>query len=179
MFSSKTIGPLFSALFIRTCTVEGHTPCMPHTYTKKHTQSQPSCRQSDLKGHTQTVASLLCPLASLLLPSPPPPFHKTTQHSFELLRRKSKIYKRSTGDQWCCCILLNSTPLTEPEVRAWLPKPAGFFGAYVCPRARVFARMCLCSLNVCVGICMCAGPRVHETLPDNVTGKSQTVFVAN
>lgn len=45
-------------------------------------------------------------------------------------------------------------------------------------RASVCACMRLCFLNVCVGICMCVSLRVHEALPANVTGKSQTVFVS-
>lgn len=45
-----------------------------------------------------------------------------------------------------------------------------------CLCASVCAYMCLCSLNVCVGSYMCVSLRVHETLPANVTGMSQTVF---
>lgn len=50
----------------------------------------------------------------------------------------------------------------------------------VCVCKQVFVHACaLCSLNVCVGICMCVSLRAREAPPANDTGKSQTVFVAN
>lgn len=150
-------------------------------------------------GHTQTVASLLCsfasppPLLSSPPSSPPPPFHKTTQASSEARRRKSKIYKRNTGDQWCCCILVNSTPLTGNQRSGH--RSQCLLGSEVpvcmcvCLLGCVFARMhvfvhaniCLCT-HVCAGACVCISLGVHEAPPANVMGRDGKVtrnFVAN
>lgn len=67
---------------------------------------------------------------------------------------------------------MNSTPLTgKPEVRARLPKPAGFAGACLCMHAFVFFLMC-----VCWHLAFALPPGLHEAPLANVTEKSQTVF---
>lgn len=132
MFSSQTKGPLFSALFRRTCTVVGHT------HTQRYTRTIPAFMHTQwFSGHTQTVASYLfaSPLLLLLLFTKQ---HRTLLSPEEKEQNLQEEHRGSvellyTGEQhpfdW------------EPEVRAWLPKPAGFFGACVC----------LCSLAfVCV-----------------------------
>lgn len=142
-----------------------HTRACAHTH--KRTQSQPSCRHSDLAGsHRQWLhSSVLSPL------------HASSSFSWNNTgplwapRRKSKIYKRNTGDQWCCCILVNSTPLTGNQ------------------RSGHDSRSLLCSLvsvcvfvhawdYVCVGICMCFSLRVFGGLFANVTVKPETDFLA-
>lgn len=68
----------------------------------------------------------------------------------------------------------------EPEVRAWLLKPAGLLGACMWVCVGLFLLACICVLSMCLlAFVVCASLRVRETPADNVTGKSQTVFVAN
>lgn len=163
MFSSQTKGLLFSALYTRTCTVEGHT---------HHARTIPAFMET--QPFSSSTDSGFSPLFSCLC-APPPPFHKTTLGSSEPRGEKEEKEQNLQEEQRGSVVLLytgEQHPFDwEPEVRAWLPKPAGFFG--VC--AQVFVH--LCSLNVCVGSSVCVSHGVHETLPANVTGMSQTVFL--
>lgn len=159
MFSSQTKGPLFSALYMRTCTVEGHTlhACTrtrTHTHKETHAQSQPSCRHSDLAvTHRQWLHSsvLLALHSSLLLLLLFTKQHRTLLSPEEKEQNLQEEHSRSvvllyTGEQhpfdW------------EPGVRAWLPKPAGFFGVCVCVckclcmHALVFLECVCCHLHV-------------------------------
>lgn len=151
------------------CTVVGHTHVPAHTH--KHTQSQPSCRRSDLAGaHRQWLhSSVLSPL------------HASSSFSWNNTgplwapRRKSKIYKRNTGDQWCCCILVNSTPLTGNQRSGYDSRSSLCSLVSVC--------VCVCVFvhawdYVCVGICMCFSLGVCGVLFANVTVKPETVFLA-
>lgn len=117
-------------------------------------------------GLTQTVASLLCSLASPCLLLLFMEQHRTPLSPEEKEQNLQEEHRGSvvllyTGKQhpfdW------------EPEVRAGLQKRTVFFGVCVC----VFVHVCD---YMCVGICMCFSLRVYEGLFANVTVKPQTFF---
>lgn len=119
-------------------------------------------------GRTQTVASLLCSLASpclLLL------FMK--QHRTPLSPEEKE--QNLQEEHWGSVVLLytgEQHPFDwEPEVRAWLQKLAVFFGVCVCVFVHAWD-------YVCVGICVCFSLRVCGVLFANVTVKPETVFLA-
>lgn len=139
MFSSQTKDPLFVALFMSVCTVVGHTHVPAHTH--KHTQSQPSCRRSDLDAHTD---SGFTPLFSRLS-MPPPPFHETTQDPSEPRGERAKFTRGTLG-------------ISGAVVYWWTaPLWLGTRGQGMTPEARcVLWCLCVClCVCACMGLCVC------------------------
>lgn len=130
-----------------------------HTHKETHAQSRPSCRHSDL-----AVTHRLWLHSSVLLPLHSSLLHLllfTKQHRTLLSpeEKEQNLQEEHRGSVVLLCTGEQHPFDWKPKVRAWLPKPAGFFGVCVSlcvwMRASVCACMRLCSLNVCVGICMC------------------------
>lgn len=163
MFSSQTKGPLFSVLFMHTCTVEGHKP-HARTHTRRNTCTIPAFMQTQwFSSLTQTVASLLCSLASPLLPSPPPPFHETTQDSSEHRGERAKFTRGTQGISGAVVYWRTAPLWLGTRGQGMTPKACWVLWCLyvcVCLCVSVCACMRLCSLNVCVGICMCVILRV-------------------
>lgn len=125
--------------------------CM-HTRTQRSTCTIPAFMQTQwFSSRTQTVASLHCSPASLLLL-----LLFTKQHR-TLLSPEEKEQNLQEGHRGSVVLLYTGEqhPFDwEPEVRAWLPKPAGFFGDCVCGCvgvcAQVFVHACVCVPSMCV-----------------------------